>query len=490
MIQYSHLLKFFFIAVSGLFSSVMTSQTKQTVGVVKNYNNWKWDSVFVAKNKFISVAVVPKAAGRILEFNLGDVPSLWINPKLMGKSYTPSEEVKMTDWRNFGGYRLVPLPFDNCSVDNNGNRAKRWPPPVTIGDSPYTAKIEKNPAGLSTIAVASGIQQLPVPQFNNQMNAFVYPKSIEEELQYKRTLSIEDNSSLVHIKHRLINVGNKKVKRGIMISSQHVSRSKPNLTDGENFVAYVPFDEKYKLPNGKQYEIMGTAESRWNYVSKNRKPLDKNNPEDVKKYYNHGTNWKGEVAPGIYEVAYDYELMSGFHIVSSKAWLCYVDKTKNTAFVKILEPYNPKLEYDEGINVSIFCSGLETGYLETEVRTPLYELNPGEHFDYTEIQAAAKIGSGAVLDVNLTGIITEKMKINTDFNTINGKYGFFVEGTLVLRTVDALGKISEIQLEEKVNPLKAYELNYELKHKVKGSKLQLYVKDDKKEYHLLDALDT
>ncbi|WP_163397314.1 hypothetical protein [Flavobacterium fluviatile] len=467
----------------------MTSQTTQTVRVIKNYNNWKWDSVYVAKNKFISVAVVPQSAGRILEFNLGDVPSLWVNPKLLGKSFPHSEEVKMSDWRNFGGYRLVPLPIDNCSVDKNGNSAKRWPPPVMIGDSPYNARIVKNKSSEpSEIVVTSGVQQLPVPQFDNQSKAFVYPKSVNEELQYQRSLSIEDNSSLVHVKHTLTNVGTKNVKRGIMISSQHVSRSKPELTDGENFVAYVPFDEKYKLPNGEQFEITGTADSRWNYVNKNRKPLDKNNPEDVKKYYNHGTNWNGEVAPGIYEVAYDYELMSGFHIVSSKGWLCYVNKTNNTAFVKILEPYNPKLEYEDGVNASIFCSGLETGYLETEVRTPLYNLKPGEHFDYYEIQAAAKISAGTVLAVNRIGIITKSLTLSTDSKKITGKYGVFKEGILVLRTTTTNGQTSETVVENNVNPLKAYELDFQLQDKVKGVKLQLYIKDDHNDYHLLDAV--
>lgn len=45
----------------------------QTVSVVDIYKNWQWDSVFVAKNKYISLAVVPDAAGRVLEYILGEV---------------------------------------------------------------------------------------------------------------------------------------------------------------------------------------------------------------------------------------------------------------------------------------------------------------------------------------------------------------------------------------------------------------------------------
>lgn len=484
--RYFNLFEIVFFA---LVSIGVSAQDQQTVFVLNNYNNWNWDSVYVAKNKFISLAIVPDAAGRILEYNLGEVQSLWINPKLMGKSFRNNDEVKMSDWRNFGGYRLVPLPIDNCSVNTDGSnsKTKRWPPPVVIGDNPYKARIIINKQGKQTIEVESGIQELPVPQFNYQKNSYIYPKSIDEKLQYKRSLHIENNSSLVTIKHTLTNVGVSTVKRGIMISSQHVSRSKPELTDGENFVAYVPFDKKYKLPNGDQYEIMGTADSRWQYVNKNRIPLDKNNPKDVEKYYNNGTNWKGEVAPGIYEVEYDYYLMSGFHIISSKSWICYVDKINNTAFAKILEPYDPNLEYEDGINVSVFCSGLETGYLETEVKTPLYTLKPGAHFDYTEIHGAAKIVHSPVLEVNKTGIISEKLNLNHDNNQISGKYGIFIEGIAVLCITESSGKKVEFIVQKEVNPLKAFELNYNLKEKTSISKLEVFVIDANKKYHLLDS---
>ncbi|MDW5288051.1 hypothetical protein [Formosa sp. PL04] len=459
----------------------------QTVSVEFNYNNWKWNDVYVANNKFISVAVVPEAAGRMLEFNLGDVPSLWVNPKLFGESFGTSDEVKMSDWRNFGGYRLVPLPIDNCSVDSNGNKAKRWPPPVVIGDAPYNTEIETDLNGVKSIEVVSGIQDLPVPQFYGKTKSFIYPEKIDEQLQYKRSLHIEQSSSLVHITHTLINKGSETVKRGIMTSSQHVSRTKPELTDGENYVVYVPFDEKYKLPNGQQYEISGTAEARWRYINKNRMPLDKNNPEHVEKYFNHGTNWKGEVAPGIYEIEYDYYLMSGFHVIASKPWMCYVNKTNNTAFVKIFEPYNPSLDYAEGINVSVFCSGLETGYIETEVRTPLYTLAANESFDYKEIQAAAKIVPGPVLDVNTTGIISEKLALDKVSKKATGKYGVFVEGFAILKVLDSKGNTSEIVVNKDVNPLHAFVLNYPLQDLENIFQIQLCVKGIDNKVHVLDT---
>ncbi|MGJ8743961.1 hypothetical protein [Polaribacter sp.] len=463
------------------------AQESALISIEKNYNNWNWDTIYVAKNKYISLAVVPDAAGRILEYNLGDVPSLWVNPKLIGKSFGTSDEVKMNEWRNFGGYRLVPLPIENSSININGEKSKRWPPPVVIGDAPYKVSIGENSDGKKTIDVQSGVQELPVPFFFGKENRFIHPDKIDEKITYARSLYIEPNSSLVFINHTLKNVGDKAIKKGLMISSQHVSWSDSKLQDGHNFSAFIPFSKSLKLPSGEQFEITATPQQRWNYIDRNRFKLDKNNPEHVKKYFNKGTNWKGEVAPGIYEVEYDYNAMAGLHIISSKSWICYVNKITNTAFVKIMEPYDYTKEYDHGINMAIFCSGLETGYIETEVKTPLYTLQPKESFSYKEIHGAAKIESAPVLDVNQTGIITKKLQYHKDTKTVEGAYGVFIEGTAILSIKDDQGKVfSEIVLEN-VHPLKELKLHQKIATLKPVKSISLIVKDSKSVNHVLDT---
>ena len=464
------------------------SQQEKTVSVEKNYNNWGWNDVYVAKNKYISLAVVPEAAGRILEYNLGDVPSLWVNPKLLGKSFGTSDEVKMNEWRNFGGYRLVPLPIENSSINKFGKKSKRWPPPVVIGDAPYKVSIGENEEGKKTIEVQSGVQELPVPFFFGKEKFFLYPDKIDEKIKYNRSLYIEPNSSLVYINHTLKNVGDNAIKKGLMISSQHVSWSDSKLQDGQNFSAFIPFSEELKLPSGEQFEISATPKQRWNFINRNRFKIDKNNPEHVKKYFNQGINWKGEVAPGIYEVEYDYNAMAGLQIISSKSWICYVNKITNTAFVKIMEPYDASKEYDHGINMAIFCSGLETGYLETEVKTPLYTLQPKESFSYKEIQGAAKIESSPILDVNLGGIITKRLHLNND-NFINGSYGIFTEGEALLFFLDKKGKkIKEIFI-SKVNPFKPLMLKREMLELSNISTIKLIIRKENSKEYVLDYLD-
>ncbi|OEK07584.1 hypothetical protein A8C32_17455 [Flavivirga aquatica] len=462
--------------------------SQATVTVENNYNNWNWDNVHVAKNPYISIAIVPDAAGRMLEYNLGSATSLWVNPNLFGQKFTNNDEVNGTaDWRNFGGFRLVAIPRNTVAVNKDG-KTNRWPPPVVIGDSPYTVS-HSLANGKHVINAISGIQELPVPTFDRSTRTYFHPTTIDEELQYERDLYIDDETSLVHINHKLHNRGTQSVNRGIMTTSQHISRSAPLLEDGENFVAYIPFSENLKLPNGEQYHIGATAQSHWNFVNRNRMPLDMNNQQHLDLYYNNGTNWTGEVAPGIFELHYDYYIMSEFQIISSKAWICFVNKTNNTAFAKMFQPLDKSKTYEYGINMSIYNSALETGYLETEVKTPIETIAPGAFLEYSETQAAAKIASTPVLDVNRTGVITQKLSYTPNTQKLNGKFGVFVAGRAFIRVLNNTNPLEEIQLEN-VTPLKALVIDKTIIENANTTTYQLLIEDTSNVEHLLDTFST
>ncbi|MBD0402311.1 hypothetical protein [Flammeovirga sp. EKP202] len=457
----------------------------QAIKKVDNYKGWKWEETYVLTNEFISLAVVPDAAGRVLEYNLGDIQSLWINPKEFGQKYSNSEKVKMNEWRNFGGYRLVPTPVENCALGKNGDRSKRWPPPVTIGDAPYSITDIKELEDKVGITVKSGEQHLPVPKWIPKDKTFTKPSKVEEAFTYERSLMIEKNSSKVYYIHTLTNVGEETINRGIMTTSQHQSWSDVKLQDGENFVAYIPFSPKYKMKDGEQYHIGVTPESHWRYVNRNRFPLDKNNPEHVEKYYNIGTNWTGEVAPGIFEIHFDYNLMGGFHMISSESWIAYANKLENTVFVKTFEKYNPQLEYDHGVNIAVFNSGMATGYLETEVKTPIYTLKGKETVTFKETHAAAKVLSLPLLSVNETGVITKRLHFDKQTNHITAQYGTFIKGELYLIALNDQEKIIEEMKVKTVSPLKGIDVDIALEKSF--SQLKVVVRDEEGKEYILDS---
>ena len=45
---------------------------------VPNYREWGWTSI-VMRNDFITVATVPAIGGRIMQYDLGSLPSVFVN---------------------------------------------------------------------------------------------------------------------------------------------------------------------------------------------------------------------------------------------------------------------------------------------------------------------------------------------------------------------------------------------------------------------------
>ena len=80
--------------IAGVCSARIMVFATTTVSVMLGYKGWKWNDVHIAKNEYISIPVVPAAGGRVLEDNLGAVPSLWVNPELLGKSFESTDELK------------------------------------------------------------------------------------------------------------------------------------------------------------------------------------------------------------------------------------------------------------------------------------------------------------------------------------------------------------------------------------------------------------
>jgi hypothetical protein len=78
-----------------------------TVQTVSNYNQWKWDTTIVMQNGLITMATVPSIGGRVMQYDLGNLPSIMINSSLLGKTYTPASN---SNWYNFGGYKTWPSP--------------------------------------------------------------------------------------------------------------------------------------------------------------------------------------------------------------------------------------------------------------------------------------------------------------------------------------------------------------------------------------------
>jgi hypothetical protein len=138
-----------------------------SVQTVSKYNNWGWDAV-VMQNGIITIATVPAIGGRVMQYDLGTLPSILVNSDttLLGKTRTPA---KNGNWYNFGGYKTWPAPQ---SAWNAGG----WPPPPTLDYGAYTVDDTTQTNDSVSVVISSSTEQWYAPGVKFERKATMYPR--------------------------------------------------------------------------------------------------------------------------------------------------------------------------------------------------------------------------------------------------------------------------------------------------------------------------
>ena len=80
--------------------AILHCQTSNVaIQTVSNYKEWGWDTTIVMQNGLITMATVPAIGGRVMQYDLGSLPSMMVNSSLFGKTYTPVSNGIHNLWR-------------------------------------------------------------------------------------------------------------------------------------------------------------------------------------------------------------------------------------------------------------------------------------------------------------------------------------------------------------------------------------------------------
>jgi hypothetical protein len=356
--------------------------SKVTIDTVTNYKSWgsKWKAI-VMQNDLITLATVPAIGGRIMQYDLGDHSSIFINSDELGKTYTPSQDGQ---WHNFGGYKTWPAPQSRWPGT--------WPPPYTLDRGNYDFQIDSLSNDSAATLVTSPVEQWVAPG-----------------IQFERRATIFPGSSRVKMEQTIINTGKNAVSWGVWSITQsivnHISQK-----DYRNFWVYFPIN-----PNSV-------------YGKNGVKPNGSSNA------------WKGEVASGVYGVQFspDNKLI---YADPHKGWIAYADLQDSVVYAKTFDIFDGA-PYPDSARVTVYVSGsIAPIYLEVEVKAPIVELAAnGGKYTFTENWWAAKV-RGPVLDVNAIGAIAGRMSFNPATQTLSAIYGVFYKGTARVSFVDLNNQI-------------------------------------------------
>jgi hypothetical protein len=355
-----------------------------SVQTVSKYNNWGWDAV-VMQNGIITIATVPAIGGRVMQYDLGTLPSILVNSDttLLGKTRTPA---KNGNWYNFGGYKTWPAPQ---SAWNAGG----WPPPPTLDYGAYTVDDTTQTNDSVSVVISSSTEQWYAPGVKFERKATMYP-----------------GTSRVKMDETIINQGATAVNWSMWSITQSIVNH-PNKTDYQNYWAYFPIN-----PNSR-YGQSGVF------------PQGKSNA------------WKGEVAPGVYGVQFSADNQK-IYADPDKGWIAYADRSDTVVFAKTFPIFDGAQYPDSGARVSVYVSGNSPPiYMEIEVKGPMVELAAsGGKYEFTENWWAAKVRA-PVVDVDSVGAVDARLAYDPITQNLSAIYGVFYEGTAKVVFTDAQGKI-------------------------------------------------
>jgi hypothetical protein len=347
---------------------------EKTVG----YKDWgtKWDTIFVLKNDLVTLAVLPKIGGRIMQYDLGTHPSMYIDEN--AKNVVPENGNSVV-----GGYRTLPSPQSDFS----------WPSPSELDCKPYKCKVLTNNADSTVIYLESDI-----------VNSTDDKYKTHQGLQFKRVITMYKASSHVKVEVTMLNKGNSTINHGIWDITQSDCTNKGEV-DIENFWVYFRKNPTSTLGGGNgwlQYMDQGDQGE---------------------------TQWKPDAAPGgIMGVQYQQVANAKIGADCSAGWIAFVDRLDGYAYIKKFTYENGKTYPDSGASVQVYTYA-SMNMIEVEVLGPLTSLSHGDSTKMTENWFSART-NGPVLDVNDAGLITSRLTAQqtADSMSVKGTYGLFYPG--------------------------------------------------------------
>ncbi|MEJ2053767.1 MAG: hypothetical protein P8X42_07595 [Calditrichaceae bacterium] len=372
------------------------AQQSPTISLVEDHNSWGWDSTWVMENDLITVATVPAIGARIMQYDLGEHSSIYVNPAETGKTYTPSQ---MAPSRNFGGFKNWPAP----------QAVWNWPPPPTLDYGLYEAVADTAVDSVS-LTVTSPVEQWLTP-----------------DLRFRRHTTIYKNTTRVKVEQTIINQSSEPQEWSVWDITQTIT-THSDQNDFDNFWVYFPInpDSRYG-EDGVYLDLRGAS-----------------TPSE---------GWTGEVAPGVYGVRYspDYQkLFADSHI----GWVCYVDELEGYAYAKTFDIVQDSNYPDDGAHVEIWLNN-NPYYVEVEVVSPIVELPAdGGSYAFTEDWWAAKV-DGPIISVTNAGAV-KSFEYNFDTKHFTGEFGVFHVAKARLEFIDSVGTIIDSSSSYSVTPMETF----------------------------------
>ena len=372
------------------------SDSRALVAEPVTFRGW---SAWRLANEFVQLIAVPKIGGRVMAYDLGDHPFLFVDPDLAGKLFSAEEnqgDGSLAAWKNYGGDKTWPAPQ---GWDND----EQWhgPPDPILDTGRYTVDEVVARPDRAAIAMSS----LPDPRTG---------------VQITRRFTLAPGSSRVQVELTFRNVSDRAVRWGIWdVVQLNAART---LSDGSRThdptcTVTAPVNPQSRFARG--FTVMFGADD---------------NPQ-----------W--QVGDGLFRADYQWAI-GKVGLDSPAGWIAFHQASQQAAFIEQFA-YVPGAAYpDEGATVECWTVGAgkvanldyaDSGIylMETEVLGPLTRIEPGATTTFAMEWGACRC-TGAVVDVQPGGCAAQRLaaSVTGDAVRLTGSFGVFDAGQLIVAWLD------------------------------------------------------
>jgi hypothetical protein len=378
-----------------------------------------WPAAYL-KNDLITLVAVPNIGGRIMAYDLGPYPYLYVDRNLAGKLFSAEEnqgDGSLAAWKNYGGDKTWPAPQGWDSID-------QWagPPDGILDTGRYHLDTLRSDDATATIRMIS-------------------PAGSPTSVQITRQATIHANNSRVTLDLSFRNTSERKVRWSIWDVVQ--LNAEQVLPDGRlapetNCVVTAPLNPHSRFDQG--YCVMFG---------------DPANPQ-----------WGADKDAGLFVGKYQWEI-GKVGLDSRSGWAAFANTAAHQTFVARYTAV-PDQEYpDDGAGVEFWTVGRgqvanldyehsDIYLMEVEILSPFQFIEPQQTASF-RIEWGACRCPGPIVDVTEGGCASQKLQVTRSghYAQLSGAFGVFDRGELKLEWLDRTGSVLQPTGLGPVSPLGA-----------------------------------
>ncbi len=379
-------------------ASLYSQTSNVSLQSIPDYRQWGWDAV-VMRNEFITISTVPAIGGRVMQYDLENLPSVFTNPAELGQVYAPSQ---YSPWHNFGGHKSWPAPQSSWNIYG-------WPPPPSLDYGSYTVDDTASAPDSATVTVSSPMERWFAPG-----------------MQFLRRATVYAGMTRVKMEETIINRDTMPASWSVWGVTQSIVHH-TGKTDYQNYWVYFPLNAN-SVYGQTGVSAQGTS-----------------------------TAWKGTVAPGVYGVQFVPDNKKIF-ADPDKGWIAYTSLSDTVVFAKTFAIFEGTKYPDNGCRVAVYVGSNNPAYLEVETLSPTVTIDPsGGTYTFTENWWAARV-RGPIVDVNPVGAISSRLSYDSTTSILSAVYGVFHRGVAKVMVVDADDRVLAEGPLHNITPLEEFRL--------------------------------